>query len=52
MKVDIKLECLDNLTDLLKRFGREVEKEVCERLLFMLFSLLLLMPMPVVLCRG
>lgn len=27
-KVDIKLECLDNLTDLLKRFGREVESEV------------------------
>eukprot|EP00903_Cladosiphon_okamuranus_P016633 g15341.t1 len=25
--VDIKLECLDNLTDLLKRFGREVESE-------------------------
>ncbi|CAM9131552.1 unnamed protein product, partial [Ectocarpus sp. 12 AP-2014] len=25
--VDIKLECLDNLTDLVKRFGREVESE-------------------------
>ncbi|CAM9970460.1 unnamed protein product [Ascophyllum nodosum] len=25
--MDIKLECLDNLTDLLKRFGREVESE-------------------------
>lgn len=25
--VEIKLECLDNLTDLLKRFGREVESE-------------------------
>lgn len=26
--MEIKLECLDNLTDLLKRFGREVESEV------------------------
>ena len=29
--MDIKLECLDNLTDLLKRFGREVEGEVSLR---------------------
>ena len=29
--MDIKLECLDNLTDLLKRFGREVESEVRRR---------------------
>lgn len=28
IQMEIKLECLDNLTDLLKRFGREVESEV------------------------
>ncbi len=53
MKVDIKLECLDNLTDLLKRFGREVEKEVREQLSFVLLLLLLPMPVPLLLllCR-
>lgn len=29
--MDIKLECLENLTDLLKRFGRAVEGEVSLR---------------------